>query len=191
MTTIQFSVRFHQPFLVRSGLAGAGVDATARADTPLPASSLKGAMRAAAQVLDVDAGLLASVFGRETPSREASVRGASGRGAWAWTDAGPRSSFEVQLRARNRIDTASGVALAEALTVSEEYWQSDTSAAFAVEQVRHLGPRELERHTVVLHAAAYAVTALGSWRNRGMGTVTIRPATPLDRFEQRCQGVVS
>ena len=45
--------------------------------------------------------------------------------------------------------------------------------------------------TVVLHAAAYAVTALGSWRNRGMGTVTIRPATPLDRFEQRCQGVVS
>ena len=187
MITIRFSVRFHQPFLVRSGLSGAGVDAVARIDTPLPASSLKGAMRVAAEeVLGVDAALAESVFGRETPAS-----GDSGRGAWAWTDAGPRSVFEVQLRARNRIDAASGVALPEALTVSEEYWQSDTSAAaFTVEQVRHLRPEDLTRHTVVLHAAAHAVTALGSWRNRGMGTVTIRPLEPLDRFEQRWREVV-
>lgn len=185
MMSVRFSVRFHEPFLVRGGLTGAGVDALARADAPLPASSLKGAMRAAAQALQVDAGLIASIFGAEAS------RYASGRGAWAWTDAGPASAFQVQLRARNRIDAVSGVAQAEALTVSEEYWQDgDSGVSFAVEQVRYLAPDDLRRHRVVLHAAAYAVTALGSWRNRGMGTVTIRPVAGLDRFEQLWQEVI-
>jgi CRISPR/Cas system CSM-associated protein Csm3 (group 7 of RAMP superfamily) len=187
MIAVRFSVQFHQPFLVRSGMSGPGVDAIARVDTPLPASSLKGAMRAAAQALNVDSRLAESVFGRAT-----STLGASRRGAWAWTDAGPSSAFEVQLRARNRIDAASGVARAEALTVSEEYWQSgDSAASFAVEQICHVESDDLDRHMLVLHAAAHAVTALGSWRNRGMGTVTIRPLTPLDRFEQRWQEVAS
>lgn len=187
MMSIEFSVRFHQPFLVRSGLAGEGADAVARRDTPLPASSLKGAMRAAAQVLDVGGELVDAVFGRQTPGF-----GDSGRGAWAWTDTGPASAFTPQLRARNRIDAATGVAQAEALVVSEEYWQPpEATASFAVEQIRGLEPAELERHTLVLHAAAHAVTALGSWRNRGMGTVTIRPRTVLDRFEQRWQETVS
>lgn len=185
MKTIEFSLRFHEPFLVRSGLAGDGAEAVARFDTPLPAASLKGAMQAAAHVLGVDDGLVATIFGRE-----AAVLGSSGGAAWAWTDAEPRSAFTSQLRARNRIEASTGVTLAEALTVSEEYWQLDEStASFAIEQVRFLEPVELERHTVVLHGAAFAVTALGSWRNRGMGTVTIRPAARLDRFEERWQEV--
>jgi hypothetical protein len=187
MITIGFSVRFHQPFLVRGGLAGERADAIARVDTALPASSLKGAMRAGARVLDVAPALVDAVFGSPTPAP-----GGSGRAAWAWTDAGPATAFTTQLRARNRIDAGTGVALAEALTVSEEHWQQDgPPASFAIEQLRPLDPAELERHTVVLHAAAHAVTALGSWRNRGMGTVTIRPVTPLDGFERRWQQVVS
>jgi len=91
MNDIQFSVRFHQPFLVRSGAAADGLDAIARLGNPLPASSLKGAMRHACDhVLHVPQGIIDEIFGRashEATGRIGAVR--SRPGAWAWTDAGP------------------------------------------------------------------------------------------------------
>lgn len=173
MTTLVFTVQFHQPFLVRSGQAAGGLDALARRDAPLPASSLKGAMRHAAQhALGVNMDLVGEVFGRE--GRRS---GRLGQGAWAWTDAGPLASFRHQARARNRVDPSTGSAHAEALAITEEWWQVG-EALFAVELLRGLPLEALHKHTVVLNAASYAVTALGSWRNRSMGTVTVRPAAP-------------
>jgi len=187
MITESFSVLFHQPFLVRSGLSRGVVDALARVDSPVPASSVKGAMRAACtNVLGVDAALVAEIFGQE-----GRLGGVMGSSAWAWTHAGPRSSFQPQIRARNRVDINTGVAQPEALTFSEEWWQDDSvEASFAVEQVQVLDPSQLERHRVVLQVAAYAVTALGSWRNRGMGAVTVRPLERLDALTERWKQVV-
>lgn len=188
MKTITFTVTFHQPFLVRSGLARGGVDSGARSDAPLPASSLKGAMRAAAsQVLKVSDAMVNAVFGKSDENA-----GASKQGAWAWTDAAPNDAFVRQVRVRNRVDPATGVALAEALTFSEEYWQRpEQPVTFSVEQLRPLDDSTLERHTLLLQATSYAVTALGSWRNRGMGTVTIRPSDPLPRLAERLEGLLS
>ncbi len=187
MTDMIFTVQFHQPFLVRSGTSRGGMDAVARPGRPLPASSLKGAMRAACtHVLGVDSALTEAIFGRE-----GRTGGAMGLGAWAWTDAGPGSVFTVQRRPRNRIDPDAAVAMPEALTVSEEWWQLDRQAEFTIEQITRLTPENLERHQVVLQSAAHAVTALGSWRNRGMGTVTIRPRVRLDRLAQRLEQVIA
>lgn len=182
MKTITFSVRFHQPFLVRSGLARGGVDSIARIDAPLPASSLKGAMRAASvQVLEIPDALVNAIYGRSGEDGEASKQG-----AWAWTDAGPSDAFVRQVRVRNRVDPTSGVALAEALTFSEEYWhRTEQTVTFCVEQIRVLDASTLDQHVLAIQAASYAVTALGSWRNRGMGAVTIRPIEPLDRLAER------
>jgi hypothetical protein len=174
LLTLAFDVTFHQPFLVASGLSADGKDAVAREDAPLPASSLKGAMRyAATQVLDVPAGLVAEVFGME--GRQG---GRLGQGAWAWGDAGPSTSLARQTRARNRVDPLTGAVQGEALVASEEWWQTG-ALGFEVDQLRWLPADEFTSHHLVLAASAWAVTALGSWRNRGMGSVTIRPADPV------------
>lgn len=175
MTVITFSVRFHQPFLVGGGSAGQGLDATARADTVLPASSLKGAMRySCVQVLGIRSALINDIFGQE-----GRVGGRVGGGAWAWTDVGPADAFCRWARARNRIDAKAGVVRPEALALTEEVWQRTDEAAFSVEQLSPLSTQEREQHVVVLQAAAWGVTALGSWRNRSMGSVTIRPTEPV------------
>jgi hypothetical protein len=183
-----FSVRFHEPFLVRSGIAQDGLDAVARVDSVLPASSLKGAMRAAsAHVLGVPDLLIGEIFGQP-----GSTGGARGQGAWAWTNAGPASAFTAGARVRNRVDHATGVVRPEALTFTQEWWQGEAArVTFAVEQIAPLESTRQERHLVVLQVAARAVTALGSWRNRGMGTVTIRPLNPLHGLAERWAQVVS
>lgn len=175
METLTFTVQLHQPFLISSGLSGEGLDAVARADTYLPASSLKGVMRAAAtHVLQAPADLVGEVFG------VGGVITRPNRGsAWAWTNAGPRSAFHAFTRSRNRLDPGGGVTVAEAMATTEEIWQKPgTEITFLVEQLRALDAPTRRRHTTLLRASAYGVTAVGGWRNRGMGTVTIRPAPP-------------
>jgi len=186
MTVLTFTVQFHQPFLIRSGDAQGGLDAVARYGTPLPASSLKGAMRSAClNVLGVPEALVGDIFGRE-----GRVGGALGRGAWAWTDAGPAAAFQSWSRARNRIDPEFGVVRPEALTFSEEFWQVG-QASFLVEQVMPLDQKAVERHTTLLASCAWGVTGLGSWRNRSMGAVTIRPEKPIAQLAEKLKEVLS
>lgn len=186
MTVLEFSVTFHQPFLVRSGDARGGLDAVARQGTPLPASSLKGAMRAAClNVLNAPELLVHEIFGQE-----GRTGGRVGRGAWAWTDAGPATAFTAWSRARNRIDPDFGVVRPEALTFSEEYWQVH-DATFVVEQVLPLEKERAERHTTLLVACAWGVTGLGSWRNRSMGSVTLRPKTQIDELATKLKAVLA
>ena len=180
MTVLEFSVQFHQPFLIRSGDARGGLDAVARHGTPLPASSLKGAMRAAClNVLGAPRGLVQDIFGQE-----GRIGGSLGRGAWAWTDAGPSTAFLTWSRARNRIDPEFGVVRPEALTFSEEFWQVD-KATFVVEQVMPLEPDVAKRQTTLLAGCAWGVTGLGSWRNRSMGSVTIRPTASIPQLADK------
>lgn len=171
MSELTFTVRFHEPFLVGSGQSGRGLDEIARAGRRVPAESLKGAMRAAAeQVIRVPVQLLHEVYGTV-----GSQRGAVGQGAWAWTDAGPDRAFVAYRRSRNRIDHKTRMVQPEALAFTEEIWQDPRiEVRFAIEALKHLEASTYERHALVLTASAYAVTALGHWRNRGMGAVTLR-----------------
>lgn len=179
MKVIEFSTLFDQPFLVRSGLVGDGLDARGRSDAAVPASSLKGAMRASAtSVLGLPENLIELIFGTiKSPS------------PWAWTDAGPRSSFIKFSRPRVRIDPESGVAKPEALTSTEEYWQTEP-ATFSIEQMAALPDGRLTDDTAILQACAWGVTAMGSWRNRSMGTVTIRPVDPLPDLADRVANIL-
>ena len=174
MTSIAFSVRFHQPFLVASGYARGGLDAVGIPGSPVPASSLKGAMRhAATHVLGVRADLIDDVFGRSNDD------GAP----WAWNDLGPETAFVTWSRARNRIDADTGTVHPEALILEEETWQRPEpagDASFLVEQLHALSQEALKVHRDVLTASAFGVTALGTGRNRSMGTVTIRPVLKVD-----------
>lgn len=193
MTVIRFSVRFHQPFLVRSGAAAGGLDAVARFWNPLPASSLKGAMRHASRdVLRVPPDTVDEVFGRASRQGTSQSRAVESRaGAWAWTDAGPVTGFVRHTRPRNRVDPITGVVHPEALTFTEEFWQDpNVDISYAVEQVETLTPDAAARHTIVLQASVWAVTALGSWRNRSMGAVTIRPLEPLPDLSRRLAEVL-
>jgi CRISPR/Cas system CSM-associated protein Csm3 (group 7 of RAMP superfamily) len=162
--TLKFAISLHTPFLVSSGQSGYGLDAISRADSPLPASSLKGVMRAsAAEVLGLRPDLVAAVFGQ-----------AGTASGWAWTDATPRSAFVRQPRSRNRIDPQTGVARREALATVEEVWATSEPISFLIEQVGPISNPDAE--VTILIAAAHAVTGLGSWRNRGAGAASLRIA---------------
>ena len=46
---LEFTITFYAPFRVATGVAARGIDAPVDSNHPLPASSLKGVMRAAAR----------------------------------------------------------------------------------------------------------------------------------------------
>jgi hypothetical protein len=165
---ITFSIAFHGPFHVGTGEAEEGMDRTVDRDNLLPATSLKGLMRAeAVEVLGVDPALVADIFG--APGRA---------GAWWWSDGqiDPIRSAETPERpligrvARIRVDDA-GLAMRGFLALGEHVWAE--GAHFTVGQLRELTTEVTSRHTTILRAAARSVVSLGGARRRGEGWVTI------------------
>ena len=173
MITLTFTVDAGGPFAVGTGQPSGGLDDTVRSQTPLPASEIKGAMRAAACVLlDVNrgaagpGGVLNAIFGAEGSS-----------GAWAWTDAGPEDCFLIEKRSRTRLSQQTGMVTRESLAATQSAWvAAGKQPTFAIEQLAHLDDGHIKEHVALLVAAAHAVTAVGSWRTRGMGAVSFRPA---------------
>jgi CRISPR/Cas system CSM-associated protein Csm3 (group 7 of RAMP superfamily) len=163
---MKFEVSFFGPFRVATGLAGRGSDITVDLGNLLPASSLKGLMRAAAkQVLAGRPDLVVEVFGEpRSPS------------AWAWSSAA-LADATVRRRARVAIDDTTGTAVAEALLFGEEVW-ADT-ATFSVDPLVYLDPERRRLHELVLLAGAHGVHALGGSRRRGLGWVGIQAADPV------------
>lgn len=170
---MRFEITFHGPFRVETGSTRAGVAATVNWDDLLPASSLKGLMRASArQLLSGHPALIDEVFGGS---------GSSGRhhaSPWHWDSArfGDEQVRRDQ-RARVSIDPDTGAGRPGFLFLGEEVWV-DGPASFEVIQHRPLDPAVRARHQAVLAAAAAGVHALGSDRRRGLGWVTVRPVDP-------------
>lgn len=158
---ITFTVTFHGPFHVGTGSAEGGLDRPVDRSNLLPASSLKGLMRAeAAEVLGVRPDLVSAIFGREGRA-----------GSWWWGDARfPPNTVTFGQSARIRVD-GDGVVEAGFLALSEHTWVD--RATFEVGPSRALSAVETTRHTTVLRAAARSVTALGGGRRRGEGWVSI------------------
>ncbi|PZS26365.1 MAG: RAMP superfamily protein [Pseudonocardiales bacterium] len=167
---LHFVIDFLSPFRVSTGQPAAGVDATIDTDDALPATSLKGVMRATAKhVLGEEADLVGAVFGdAKQPC------------PWHWGDAVPTGGLwgRPQVTARVRIDAASHTATRDMLALTEE-----TTAARAEFVLTRMAPvTDIELHAAVLAMVARATRSLGAARRRGLGWVSITcPDVTLDR----------
>lgn len=167
MTTgLHIEITFHGPFHIATGQARDGVLATVDRLAPLPATSLKGLMRASARrLLPYRSDLVAEVFG------------ASGRTSpWHWDNVELADPWHVQQRARIGIDPQTGAARTDFLVVGEEIWAE--SAELWITERLPLDEATRARHTTVLACAAAGVHGLGSDRRRGWGWVDLRPLDP-------------
>jgi hypothetical protein len=175
---LSFQVRFHGPFRVGTGRGRDGVDAAIDLDDPLPASHLKGLMRASARALlpPVDP-LLDQVFGAGRDR---------GNSPWAWDSAHPASGSWREMTVRNTvrisIDDDCGTAVPDHLLVGAQLWPDvGLRATFTITRAGAVPAAALPRHEAMLRLAARATTALGAQRRRGLGWITIRPDDGDDR----------
>lgn len=158
---IAVEVRFHGPFRISQGVGEDGVDDTATRDR-IPASSLKGVMRAAAmQRLSLNQAVVERVFGS---IREPSL--------WGWTDL-RMPNARITTRVRVPIDPATHTAAQGALVVAQEVW-NNAPCGFAIEWLGPFGS-DAGDDAMLLAACALAVKSLGSSRRRGLGWVSFTP----------------
>lgn len=161
--TLAFDIRFRGPFHVSTGGAAEGIDSVVDREVPLPASSLKGAMRAEARGrLRLPPSIVDDVFGS---SQTASP--------WRWSDVnlGP---VHVTRRARIRVaDDDRGLVDRGFLMLGEQVWASD--GEFTVEYAGTPGTEAPSEHILVLDASARSLSAIGGSRRRGGGWISITP----------------
>lgn len=159
MTTLRFTINFHGPFRVGGAATAGGLDAPVNRENLLPASSLKGVMRAEAKErLGLPATLVNEVFGHSQR-----------RSPWWWSDA-DLGETEIRLSSKVKVDDR-GRAERGFVRFSEQVWAD--KATFTVEQTGAIAPDRMAVHQVVLQASAASVTALGASRRRGEGWVSI------------------
>ncbi|MFC4627997.1 RAMP superfamily CRISPR-associated protein [Promicromonospora alba] len=174
MTALILDLTFHSPFRVATGLARPGLQDTIDPQDLLPATTLKGLLRASAEQLTEDAlhgePLVGAVFGTK---RSASP--------WAFGSVEWLAPWQTVVRTRVALDPVQGAARRDALYTAEEVAFSDTApvphARLRIDQYHPLPPDlpEREDHLVVLSCAAAGVHHLGADRRRGLGWVTITP----------------
>lgn len=163
---LHIEITFHGPFRIATGQARDGVAVTVNRADPLPASSLKGLMRASARDL---------FPGR--PELIGAVFGASGQASpWHWDSAELTAPPHVEQRARIAIAPETGAVREDFFRLGEEIWA--TTAALRITQRLPLDAATRTRHTTVLACAAAGVHALGADRRRGWGWVDLRPVSP-------------
>lgn len=168
---MKVEITFHGPFRVETGSTRDGLAATVDRSDLLPASSLKGLMRASAGLLLPHRDdLIIEVFG----GRTASGRRVASPWHWESADLDPRR-VEFDRRARIAIDPRTGAGQPGFLLFGEEVWARTTW--FDITRRLPLNGAE-PRHRAVLAAAAAGVHALGADRRRGLGWVTFRPVDP-------------
>lgn len=169
---MKFQIAFYGPFRVAAGVASDGLDDAYDPENPLPASSLKGLMRAhASHLLRVQADIVREVFG--------DVRQ---RAPWSWTDANLNDQVR-RVRTRIRVNEDSSTAADKAMFMGGETWPAN--ASFEVVDRDQIPGNRLFLHETILAASARAVSALGSDRRRGLGWVSIRPERPWDDAQQQ------
>lgn len=162
VNTVEFRIAFATPFRVSTGHARPGVDAAVDRDGPLPATSLKGLMRAtASQLLGEPHPLVAAVFG--------SVRAPS---PWSWSTARPVGDGWQEPVIASRVRIGEQHVAADDMLGSAEVTQA-AAALFSVTQHGHLTDDALALHRTLLAVAGQATRSLGANRRRGLGWVHI------------------
>ena len=172
-TDLVFTITFHGPFRVARGEASGGADLTVDRRTPLPASSVKGLMRAAAEhVLRIPEPWLVAVFGADTGGDQPGSVLGSVLDQWCWSDPeiGP-GIRTIDRAARIRLQPG-GTVMDGHLLVGEQVWVNEP-VPFTVTRLGAVHPADLDAHRLILRASARAVLVLGGQRRRGFGWVTI------------------
>ena len=174
--TLTFRITFKGPFLVSTGLAEGGFDMTGDHRLPLPATALKGVVKAQARDR--------LMLHRQVWQR---IFGVAGRPArWEWRE--PLSS-EVHLSPATRIKVdESGRSADQFLAFAQVMW-SDPLEFNVRCRDRGVPAAEVAEDLLALRAAGRSVTALGTGRRRGLGWVQVidldtnglpRPWKPAD-----------
>lgn len=169
MTRLDFTITFHSPFRVSLGQGGNGAHDTVDTRDALPASSLKGVMRATAKtLLGRDHSVIGEVFGSDAEPAP-----------WRWTSARPKEKWHRSApAARVRIDPDTGAASENMLVFAEQTGADE--ATFSITRFGFVPSAKLPVHQAVLVVAAQATRSLGAWRRRGSGWVSIRCAQEPD-----------
>ena len=172
-TDLVFSITFHGPFRVARGEASGGADLTVDRRTPLPASSVKGLMRAAAEhVLRIPKPWLVAVFGADTGGDEPGSVLGNVLHQWCWSDPEIGQGIRTIDRAARIRLQPDGTVMDGHLLVGEQVWVNEP-VPFTVSRLGPVDPADLDAHRLILRAAARSVLALGGQRRRGFGWVTI------------------
>lgn len=163
MTELTFTITFHGPFHIATGGNRDGIT-TIDAKDPLPATSLKGVMRASAKrLLNEESTLVKRIFG-------------SGRAPtpWRWSPAVPdeRGWAKPQPTARVSIDSNTGTARTDMLAFSEH--THAVQASFHVTQNGFLDEEQLTLHRSALAVSGQAIRSIGGLRRRGLGWVSVQ-----------------
>lgn len=156
---LAFEIAFHGPVKVGTGRAGNGRDDTLDPDLLLPASALKGLMRAESLRL----------FGK--PHTDQAFGTARAPSAWHWSDADISPDPRIQVGARVRLDAEAEAAERGGVFLTEHIWPE--RATFAVTRMARLEPAEAAEQADVITAAALSVHSIGADRTRGFGWVTV------------------
>ncbi|MGH3528589.1 MAG: RAMP superfamily CRISPR-associated protein [Pseudonocardiaceae bacterium] len=162
---LDFEITFLSPFRVSTGEAAPGLDATIDRHNALPASSLKGVMRAtASKLLGDNAPLIGEVFGSDQhPCR------------WHWSKAGPLDEWAGPTVAARVTIGDNHTATRDMLALAEETYAP--RATFQVTATTRFEPEQLELHRIVLAVAGQATRSLGAARRRGLGWVSVSCST--------------
>jgi hypothetical protein len=197
------TVAFHGPFRVGTGGGHAGIHAAVDREDLLPASTLKGLMRASAELLlPHRPHVVEAVFG--TPRRSSPWNWSPARFGRITEDDGfhtAHDAWQILPRARVSLHPDTGAARTDHLVLGEEVHA--TTASFSVDRHGPLptGPggepwQGLDEadHLVVLACAAAGMHELGSSRRRGLGWINCTPTEPtisptvLHTFDQIAAG---
>lgn len=163
---LRFRVDFCGPFHVGAGSANQGLDRILDRENPLPATSLKGLMRAAAsERLRINPFLCEKVFGTSSTPAGGCRHGSP----WRWSDA-ELADGNFQRTARIRI-TDEGITDRGFLMLGETLWAKH--ADFTVELAQLIPVEQLAVHRIVLRACALAIDGIGGGRRRGEGWVSV------------------
>ncbi len=166
---LRFTITAFSGFRVGAAYGRDGVDSAVDLEDPLPATHLKGIMRASATELTALLGLPADLA--------VAVFGSSGSSAWwSWSGAVPPSDpgWLVTTRHRVEIDKESGAARKDHLVRAHRV--DTTSSTFTIHRLHRTagaGPAGVEAEQALLRLAARHTHHLGAWRRRGWGWVDI------------------
>ncbi|MFB9733444.1 RAMP superfamily CRISPR-associated protein [Ornithinimicrobium kibberense] len=180
MTSLAFTVHFHSPFLIATGQARAGFDATVDLVDPLRESHIKGLMSdAAARVLGLPPRRLEQIFGSaEVPS------------PWHWFvvpadgEAGavaPAERFRVSIDPDTHTSTQDMLLRARVGQTRQ--------AQFRVDRIDCTGSEQARAEALALTAAARAIHLLGGMRRRGFGWVGVTGGVELNQDSLRELGL--
>ncbi|MGL5862189.1 MAG: RAMP superfamily CRISPR-associated protein [Phycicoccus sp.] len=169
-----FAIQFHTPFRVATGGANAGADTAVDRLVPVPGSSVKGVMRAAAR--DILGGLGPAQHGGDSPLITEVFGDEEGHGPdspWHWEDVELHNVDSPMLRTRIRIEGSTGTVAKGALMVAEEL--PPGTGQLEVWLSGNVPTDRLPTHRALLAASAGLVDGIGSDRRAGTGWVTISP----------------